>query len=98
MYTKNVLMIITIILFGISNVYAQEWSKGVSQTEYKGNLDYSEGKDPYISEANTTFAIEKEGSSYKIVGKYTYEYNKKWAEGKLENVKFINKDELITKL
>ena len=61
MYTKNVLMIITIILIGISNVYAQEWAKGVSQTDYKGKLDYSSSNDRYISEANTTFSIKKRG-------------------------------------
>ena len=81
-------MIITIILFGISNVCAQEWAKGVSQTEYKGKLDYI--SDSYISEVNTTFSLKKKGGSFDLVGKYSYEYNKKWGSGKLEYVKFIN--------
>jgi hypothetical protein len=88
MYKKNILMLITIILFGISNVYAQT-------TEYKGKMFWTGGEGP----VKTTFTFNrkegstgKDASSYNFVGSYIYGD----AKGKIEMLS-SNMDEIIVK-
>ena len=64
MYTKKILMIITIILFGVSNVYAKDLS-GI----YEGNVNWTQNNELVDVNVKTTFILEQNN---KLTAKYVY--------------------------